>query len=185
MKVNAKNVSTSAKQKEDENYDLRQYLKEQDELSEEEVDRLVSDITRRVRASFDCTTCANCCKQLGRSVTEQEVQCLATALALSGEEFRSRYLAGKIGPDEDDEGNDEGGIRWRMRGKPCPFLKDNRCTVYEVRPGQCRKYPYLHEPNFSFRTLGMIERTFSCPIVYLVLEELKEELPFRRGGRAR
>jgi hypothetical protein len=185
MKANAKNVSTLAKRKEDENYDLRRYLKQQDELSEEEVDRLVSDITRRVWASFDCTGCANCCKQLGRSVTEQEVQRLAAALVLSEEDFRSRYLEGKVGPDEDDEGDDEGGMRWRLRGKPCPFLKDDRCTVYEARPGQCRKYPYLYEPNFSFRTLGMIERTFTCPIVYHVLEELKEELPFRRGGRAR
>ncbi len=141
MKANAKNVSTSAKRKEDENYDLRRYLKEQDELSGKEVDRLVSDITRRVWASFDCTTCANCCKELARSVTDEEAQHLAAALALSEEDFRSRYLEGKVAPDEDDDGNDQRGVRWRLRGKPCPFLKDNRCTVYGARPGQCRKYP--------------------------------------------
>jgi len=29
-----------------------------------------------------------------------------------------------------------------------------------------------------FRTLRMIERTFTCPIVYEVLEELKKSLGF-------
>ena len=31
-----------------------------------------------------------------------------------------------------------------------------------------------------FRTLGMIERTFTCPIVYGVMEELKKSLAFLR-----
>jgi hypothetical protein len=71
-----------------------------------------------------------------------------------------------------------------VASKPCPFLKDNRCTVYEARPEQCRKYPYLYEPEFSSRTLGMIERTFTCPVVYQVFEELKGELPFDQGGHS-
>lgn len=36
----------------------------------------------------------------------------------------------------------------------------------------------MYEPRFSYRTMGMIERTFTCPIVYNVMEELKEELEF-------
>jgi uncharacterized protein len=185
MDVNAKNVEALATRKQAENYDLRRYLKEQDELSAEELDQLAADVTRRVWATFDCTTCANCCKELGRSVTDKEAQRLAAGLGLSAEDFRRRYLEGRVGPAEEDseDGGDE--ARWRLRGKPCPFLKDNRCTVYEARPEQCRKYPYLCEPNFSSRTLGMIERTFTCPVVYRVLEELKAELPFRRLGRRR
>ena len=31
-----------------------------------------------------------------------------------------------------------------------------------------------------FRTIGMIERTFTCPIVYQVMEELKKSLGFLR-----
>ena len=170
MKVNAKNVEALAKRKFDENHDLRQYLKMQEELSEEELDKLVADTTRRVWAGFDCTSC------------------LAAALGLSEKDFRGRYLEGKVGPEDDDgEGEGEGApprVRWHVRGRPCPFLKDNRCTVYEARPEQCRKYPYLYEPEFSSRTLGMIERTFTCPVVYQVFEELKAELPFDQGGHS-
>ena len=61
----------------------------------------------------------------------------------------------------------------------------NRYTGYEDRLAQCRKYPYLYEPDFSFRTLAMIERTFTCPIVCRVFSELRAELVFklRRGQR--
>jgi hypothetical protein len=35
--------------------------------------------------------------------------------------------------------------------------------------------------NRISRTMGMIERTFTCPIVYEVMEELKNSLGFSRG----
>jgi len=183
MKANAKNVRTLAQRKEDQNYDLRRYFKEQGELSEKEVDQLVSETTRHVWASFDCARCANCCKELTRTVTDEEAGRLAARLALTPEEFRRRYLQGQADPEEAGNDEEQDDVRWRMRGKPCPFLKDNRCTVYEDRPEQCRKYPYLYEPRFSFRTLAMIERTFTCPVVYQVFEELKAELPFSRRSR--
>ncbi len=69
---------------------------------------------------------------------------------------------------------------WRTRTKPCPFLKENRCSVYEDRPADCSGYPYLYKPDFVFRTMGMIERTFTCPIVYEVMEHLKQSLGFSR-----
>ncbi|MCH7590938.1 YkgJ family cysteine cluster protein [PVC group bacterium] len=28
------------------------------------------------------------------------------------------------------------------KDKSCIFLKDNRCQIYKVRPGQCRNYPF-------------------------------------------
>ena len=47
----------------------------------------------------------------------------------------------------------------------------------------CRGYPYLDEPDFAFRTMAMIERTLTCPIVYEVMEELKREVGFGRRQR--
>ena len=182
MDVNAKNVEALAKQKHGENHTLRQYLKHQDRLSEEELDQLVFDVTRRVWAGIDCTTCGNCCKELTPGMTDEEAQRLAAHLGLSLADFRGQYLKAPGSPGEDSQ-DDADDARWRIRGKPCPFLKDNRCSVYEGRPAECRNYPYLYEPEFSFRTLGMIERTFTCPVVCRVFEELKAELPYRRRSR--
>ncbi|HEY2172027.1 MAG TPA: hypothetical protein VGJ30_20560 [Candidatus Angelobacter sp.] len=69
---------------------------------------------------------------------------------------------------------------WTTCTTPCPFLKDNLCSVYEDRPADCSGYPYLYKPDFVSRTLGMIGRTFTCPIVYEVMEELKKSTGFRR-----
>ncbi|MEI7836737.1 MAG: YkgJ family cysteine cluster protein [Planctomycetota bacterium] len=175
MKVTAENVAKMAERKLDENHELRQYLKFQDRLSEEELDQLVSDIARKVWARFDCADCGNCCKETHPGVTEADAQRLARGLGLSVEEFRDRYLSLVADPD------DLADTPWEMDRLPCPFLKDNRCVAYEHRPAECRHYPYLDEPAFSYRTLGMLERSFTCPVVYLVLEELKAVLPFRPG----
>jgi len=69
---------------------------------------------------------------------------------------------------------------WRTRATPCPFLKENLCSVYEDRPADCSGYPYLYQPEFASRTMGMVERTFTCPIVYEVMEHLKKSLGFPR-----
>ena len=44
-------------------------------------------------------------------------------------------------------------------------------------------YPYLNEPCFVFRTMAMIKRTSTCPIVYEVMDDLKKSLGFSRGRR--
>jgi len=183
-KVGPTNVQPSAAQAEDANLRLRQYLKQQDHLSDKQVDELVREITDRVWASIDCTTCANCCKELQIGLTDAEAQRLADHLGLTNEAFCQRFLELAKG-SEDTAEEDEVDIRWHVRGKPCVFLKDDRCTVYEGRPQQCRKYPFLHEPDFSFRTLAMIERTFTCPIVYRVFDELRAKLSFTRRRRGR
>jgi uncharacterized protein len=177
MEATPANVRDLAKRAENGNWELRQYLKQQSRMSEEKVDAKVVEITDRIWAGFDCTTCANCCKELAIGLTDSDIERLAVHLGMPTEQFRASYLRAA-----DQEESDED-VHWVMRSRPCPMLKENRCTVYEHRPEQCRGYPYLHEKDFSFRTMGMIERTATCPIVYEVFEELKGTMGRRRGGR--
>jgi uncharacterized protein len=88
---------------------------------------------------------------------------------LTVEQLRTTYL--EYNDTEDERG-------WRIKASPCSFHEDNKCHVYEDRPQNCRDYPYLHKSGFSYRTMGMIERTFTCPIVFTVTEDLKEALGF-------
>ena len=163
-----------AQEKADENWRLREFLKSQCDLEPDEIDRRVFDTTRRVWAGIDCTSCANCCRQVKPSFSEDEVTRLARRFGMKRRQFIERYL-------ERMEVNTEN--PWQTRTKPCPFLKDNRCSVYEDRPADCSGYPYLYEPGFVFRTMAMIERTSTCPIVYEVMEDLKKSLGFSRGRR--
>jgi len=165
-------IREQAKEKEGENYRFRQFLKTKCNLEPEEIDERVFATTHRVWAGIDCTQCANCCKEVHPTFSEEEVDRLARRLTMIRQQFIEAYLQ-RSGPGDDNP--------WTIRTTPCPLLKDNLCSVYEDRPADCSGYPYLYQTDFISRTLRMTGRTFTCPIVYEVMEELKEPLGFRRG----
>ena len=157
--------------KEDQNFRFRQFLKTRCGLKPDEIDQRVFKTTRRVWAGIDCTTCANCCREVNPGFNEAEVDRVARRLGMEPQQFIETYLELS---EEDSE------RLWRTHVTPCPFLKDNLCSIYEDRPADCSGYPSLYQPDFVFRSLGMIERTFTCPIVYEVMEELKKSLGFSK-----
>lgn len=88
--------------------------------------------------SFQCTGCGHCCTGAPGYVwlTDEEITALASHLNLSREEFlhaHTRSVEGRISLNEDPGHYD------------CTFLKENQCTVYEVRPQQCRTFPWWGE----------------------------------------
>ena len=173
MAVDLVQLRVLAQESEEENWRFRQFLKTRCDLEPEQIDKRVFAATRHVWAGIDCTQCANCCRQIKPTFSEEDVSRLARRLGMAPAEFIGTYLE----PTEPADQNP-----WQTRTTPCPFLEDNRCSVYEDRPADCRDYPFLYEPAFVFRTMGMIERTHTCPIVYEVMEELKDSLGFASGG---
>src|SRR5690349_4747717 len=171
MAVDLVQIRGLAERKQDENSRFRLFLKTKCNLKPDEIDRRVFAATRRAWAGIDCTKCANCCREAKPGFNEGEVNRLARRLTMTRQQFIETYM-------EHSELGDE--KPWTTRTTPCPFLKDNLCSVYEDRPADCSGYPYLYEPDFVFRTLGMIGRTFTCPIVYEVMEELKKSMGFPR-----
>lgn len=169
MKSIYENLEKLAAEKEDENWRFRRFLKFYDEMSDEQVDELVFKISDEVWAKINCSECGRCCVELQPLLSEKDQKRLAKGLKITVEQLRNEYL-------EYDKTVDEPG--WKIKKSPCPFLKDKKCSVYEDRPDNCREYPYLHEADFTCRTWGMIDRTFTCPVVFRVLEELKEKLNF-------
>lgn len=128
-----------------------------------EVDALMQPIAARVMEAIDCTTCANCCKTLEPEVAAHEVELLRTRKHMTLEGFRKSHL-----------GYDA--TRQRHFIKPvCPFLSNNRCTVYAARPQACRQYPRL-VPDLKFRWRKTWEDYRVCPIVFNSIELLKESL---------
>jgi Fe-S-cluster containining protein len=85
---------------------------------------------------FECTGCGACC--IGAPgyvwVNKAEIEALASVLRLEVEQFEKRYVR-------------QIGIRKSLVEFPngdCVFF-DNRsrgCQVYEVRPRQCRTWPF-------------------------------------------
>ena len=84
---------------------------------------------------FKCTGCGECCTGAPGYVwvSEEEIQTIARHLNLSINEFSQKYLRrvkGRISLIELPKTFD------------CIFLKDKKCQIYEIRPMQCRTFPW-------------------------------------------
>ncbi|MGE3954055.1 MAG: YkgJ family cysteine cluster protein [Parachlamydiales bacterium] len=83
---------------------------------------------------FQCTECGKCCTG-GPGyvwVTPEEMEEIAQILELDLHTFCQKYVR-KIGE------------RYALKERTnwdCVFLKGKRCTVYKVRPKQCRTFPW-------------------------------------------
>jgi Fe-S-cluster containining protein len=76
-------------------------------------------------------------------------------------EFIEKYLL----VDEDGD--------FVANAKPCPFLgNDNFCSIYEIRPSDCVRFPYTDEDVFIKRQHLTLKNSTFCPISYYVLEKL-------------
>ncbi len=160
-------IKINAKIREDENFEFRSYLKGQDSKN---IDQIVQELYEKVLDRIDCTECANCCIKLETSFQIDEIDRLTKSLNIDKEKFITQSTK----PDQFGDTN----IVY-LNSKPCQFLKDNKCSIYELRPEECNSYPYLHKDNFISRLLGVIENYGICPIVYNVFELLKLRLNFK------
>ena len=84
-------------------------------------------------------------------------------MGLKESEFIERYLR----VDEDGD--------FVVKSTPCPFLgSDNFCSIYEVRPSDCARFPYTDEDIIVKRQALTLKNSTFCPIVYYVLDKLSE-----------
>ena len=162
-------IQQAAAAKEQENLAFRMFVKADLELSDRRLNAIVQDTTAQVWSGIDCQTCANCCKTQHPLFSRTEAQRIAEYLGLSLQDLRERYLTS----------NEEAG-KYMTQQLPCPFLQENLCTIYPVRPAVCANYPHLHR-NLRRRLWQVIDNAGHCPIVYNVLERLKVELGFQDG----
>lgn len=162
LHTDPKVVARLAGEKEDENWRFRTFLKG---VGIKKIDAAVHRHYEEVAAKIDCCSCGNCCEVAQPSLDEEDVSRVSTGLTLGPQSTIERFLV---------PGEDPG--TYTFNAKPCPMLKDKKCTVYDSRPTDCRSYPHLHKREFVFRMMQAIENCAICPIVYNVFERLKEEL---------
>ncbi len=155
-----------AQKNEKKNWKFRSYLKFLDK-TDVELDSLVLEISSAVIKQINCQSCANCCKEKSPVVLEKEILSISGRLKISKEEFINKYL------EQAEESND-----FMISRRPCPFLKNNDCGIYDIRPEDCRSYPHLHKEGFRTRLIGVIENYSVCPIVFNTYDRLKEKYNF-------
>ena len=149
----------------EENDHFTVFLKEK---PHQELDPLVHQLNDTIAPQINCTTCGNCCKSLMINVSEAEATRLSTYLGQDRETFDARYL--------------EKGSNGMMLVNtiPCHFLDDNKCTIYEHRFEGCKEFPAMHLPHFRSRLFTTFMHYGRCPIIFNVVEGLKEALMFEK-----
>ncbi|MES2561076.1 MAG: YkgJ family cysteine cluster protein [Bacteroidota bacterium] len=135
-------------------------------VSSKEVDDRIHRLSETISTQVDCLQCANCCKKLEPGLEASEIETLAAIKQQEIDEFKQQYVA-------------YDGEALYLKTKPCMFLDDCACTIYEQRPAACAGYPHLNQPDMKFRRT-LWENYSICPIVFNVIEGLKEELGFSR-----
>ena len=140
---------------------------ERERRTDAELDALVDSIAAEVTAHIDCTACANCCRSLTVGLTSDDIPPLSRATGLSPESLTRRYISpARAG---------EWGVFCET---PCPFLRGNLCSVYSNRPRACRDYPAF-TPDFRWLRDHFIRGAGECPIIFNVIERLKQHLGWR------
>jgi Fe-S-cluster containining protein len=110
---------------------------------------------------IDCLQCGNCCKNYSPRFKTPDIKRIAKYLGMKEGDLINTYLY------VDSEGD------YVLKSKPCPFLgADNYCSIYEVRPSDCHRFPYTDEDVLLKRQPLTLKNSSFCPIVYYVLEKL-------------
>jgi len=110
---------------------------------------------------IDCLHCAACCKNYSPRFKTPDVKRISKHLGMRESEFIDTYL------HVDEEGD------FVVKSTPCPFLgTDNFCSIYEVRPSDCVRFPYTDEDVLIKRQKLTLKNASFCPIVYYVLDKL-------------
>ena len=168
IETDIERIKLLAEANEDENWRFRAYLKGSD-LSIAALDRLVWRQLGEVARQIDCCACANCCRVMSPQLSARDIRRLADHLGIQKAQLINDYLR-----PSDEKG------KYALAQTPCRFLHEQRCSVYDARPDDCRSFPHLQKREFRSRLMGVIENCSICPIVYNVFERLKLELWGRR-----
>ena len=112
-------------------------------------------------AKINCLECAACCKNYSPRFKTPDVKRISKHLGLKESIFIETYL------NVDEDGD------FVVKRTPCPFLgSDNCCSIYDVRPSDCSRFPYTDEDVFIKRQQLTLKNASFCPIVVSVLEGL-------------
>ena len=139
---------------------FQQYLQKADK---NKVLKQLPQLHKEAFEKVDCLQCAACCKNYSPRFKTPDVKRISKHLQMKEGDFIETYLR------VDEEGD------FVVKSSPCPFLgSDNFCSIYDVRPSDCSRFPYTDEDVLIKRQKLTLKNASFCPIVFFVLDKLTE-----------
>ena len=143
----------------------KQYKNFLAKANKKEVLKVIPELHDKAFEKIDCLKCARCCKGYSPRFKGPDIKRISKVKGMKETVFIEKYLV------YDDEGD------YVAVSTPCPFLEsDNKCSVYEDRPSDCRRFPYTDEDVILKRPQLTMKNSSFCPIVVSVMEGFLEKL---------
>ncbi len=129
--------------------------------------QLIDVIDKEIWAETDCLTCGNCCKKMTPTFSVSDIKRISNHFSMTPVEFKNKWL------EYDKKDKD-----WRNKKQPCQFLnlKDNKCSIYPIRPSDCAGFPHLTKKKAIHYIHVHKQNIEYCPATFKMVEKMKEAL---------
>jgi Fe-S-cluster containining protein len=147
---------------------FRRFLTKLEKNPPRGLDNLAVVTDALVWAETDCLACANCCKTMTPTFTDKDIKRISAHLNMTEDAFRKKWL-------KKDRSGD-----WVNTKQPCQFLnlKDNKCSIYEVRPKDCAGFPH-HTRRHMVDYMHVFKQNVEyCPATFRLIERMMEKVKF-------
>lgn len=166
--ISPKDVFAAAAKREDENLCFRTFLKIH--ADPDELDQQFFALHQELFEKYDCSQCRNCCQRYSTTLSEEEIVNISNYLGMTRQQFLEDCLI---------RGRD--GLEVPA---PCRFLDmDGRCRIQDCKPEECKGFPYTDRPDRIESLYSVLSAAEVCPVVFEILERLKELYHFRKRRR--
>lgn len=142
---------------------LRMFLTKVEKNPPRRLDALAEKIDKEVWQEVDCLTCSNCCRSMTPTFTMADIDRIAAHFKQTPDEFKKKWLY-------KDKGGD-----WMNTKTPCQFLnlKDNKCSIYAIRPEDCAGFPHLTKKRMTQYIHVHKQNIEYCPATYKMVEKMQ------------
>jgi uncharacterized protein len=143
---------------------FRRFLTRMEKQPPRGLQGLASAIEQDVWKEVDCLTCANCCKKMTPTFNVADIKRISAHFGQTPDEFKEKWLY-----KERNTGD------WLNKKQPCQFLnlKDNKCSIYEIRPADCAGFPHLPKKMKDYIHVHKQNIEY-CPATHRLVEKMME-----------
>lgn len=145
---------------------FRSFLNKTEKNPPRGIDKLTPVIEKEVWQEIDCLSCANCCKKMTPTFTPQDLKRISAHFNETPEAFRKKWLVKDRNKDLVN------------KTQPCQFLnlKDNKCSIYAIRPVDCAGFPHLSKKKWSEYAHVHKQNIDYCPATFRMVEKMMEKV---------
>ncbi|MBK7764058.1 MAG: YkgJ family cysteine cluster protein [Bacteroidetes bacterium] len=146
---------------------LHNFIKKFEEKTVTGINAMVEEANDETWKEVECLSCANCCKVMTPTFTKADLKRISKHFRMSEKDFYNKWL------ETDKKNGDK-----VNRIQPCQFLnvEDNKCSIYEIRPEDCAKFPHFKRKPFADYSYIHIQNIEYCPATLKFINKLQEKI---------